>query len=91
MGVLEDVVGLRPVYIFAAMVGAVAACVWPFLTALWLILLVRVIDGVGAAATWTGTILAMSKSVNAQTHASAMSVFLVTYLAGLGCRFEYVE
>ena len=83
MGLLEDRIGLRPVYLIATLVGATASFAWTLAKTLWLMLGVRIVDGAGSAAIWTATVLAMSEAVEAEQRTFAMSVFLATYLGGL--------
>jgi len=83
MGSLEDRVGLRAVYVAAAVIGATAALIWTRMTALWMIIIVRVIDGAGSASIWTATILAMSEVLESRSRTTAMSIYLATYLGGL--------
>ncbi|HET6453207.1 MAG TPA: MFS transporter [Armatimonadota bacterium] len=83
MGSLADKIGRRPVYVIAAVVGAVSAYLWTVVRRLWIILLVRVIDGTTSAGVWTASIVAIGGTVTSERRTTAMGVFTVTYLGGL--------
>jgi MFS family permease len=50
---------------------------------IWLILGIRVLDGIGSAGVWTITIVAMSETVSKERRTTAMGAFTLTYLVGL--------
>ena len=83
MGSLGDRVGRRPIYIGAALLAAGSAFLWTVVDRLWMILVIRTLDGIGSAGIWTTTIVAMGGAVGAQSRTTAMGVFTVAYLGGL--------
>ncbi len=83
MGALEDRIGIRPVYIAAAVIGSFSALIWVAVHQVWWIFLVRVIDGAASAGVWTAGVVAMGGSVGTNGRTSAMELYILTYMIGL--------
>ncbi|MEN6372232.1 MAG: MFS transporter [Armatimonadota bacterium] len=83
MGTLADRVGVRPMYVSAAIIGAFSAYLWTVVRNIWVILGIRVLDGISSAGIWTITIVAMSETVPTERRTTAMGAFTLTYLVGL--------
>lgn len=83
MGALGDRIGRRSLFIAAAAVGAVTSFLWTVIPVLWIILIVHALDGIMFAAFYTATIVTMTEAVGEDKRTTAMTVFLITLMAGL--------
>lgn len=83
MGMLGDRIGRRVVIAGGALLSSVVALCMTVTTKLWMLLVLRAIDGVGAAAIWPTMVAAASSGVERGKRTTAMSVLTVSYIAGL--------
>lgn len=82
-GVLGDRVGRKILIIAGPAISIFTSLLTPFIHNPYLLLLLRVLDGMGAAALWPAAFSLIGDSVPADKRASAMSQFNLAYLFGL--------
>ena len=83
MGSLGDRLGRRPLIVGGALLSSGTAFALTLVNKLWVLLMLRALDGVAAAAIWPTMVAAVSGSVRPQKRTTAMSLLTVTYIGGL--------
>lgn len=83
MGSLGDKLGRRPVIVAGALVSCIAALGIAVSQALWALIVLQAIDGLGCAAIWPTITAAMSGSAPPNRRTTTMGVMIVTYMSGL--------
>ncbi|MCL6630820.1 MAG: MFS transporter, partial [Armatimonadetes bacterium] len=83
MGSLGDKLGRRPVIVAGALVSCIAALGIAVSQALWALIVLQAIDGLGCAAIWPTITAAMSGSAPPNRRTTTMVVMMVTYMSGL--------
>jgi MFS transporter, DHA1 family, multidrug resistance protein len=82
-GVLGDRVGRKILIMAGPTISIFTSVLTPFIHNPWLLLFLRVLDGMGAAALWPAAFSLIGDSVPAEKRATAMSQFNLAYLFGL--------
>jgi DHA1 family multidrug resistance protein-like MFS transporter len=85
-GILGDHIGRKWLIIVGPMLSVITALATLFVPAhaWYLFVLLRVIDGLGAAALWPAALAMIADVVPEERRSQAMSLFNVTYLIGIG-------
>jgi DHA1 family multidrug resistance protein-like MFS transporter len=83
LGSLGDRIGRRPLIVGGALLSGLSALGMTRATGLGPILALRAVDGLAAAAIWPTVTAALGGCVGPRRRTTAMSVMLVTYIAGL--------
>lgn len=83
MGILGDRYGRKPLIVIGPLVSVLTALLTPLSANPYVLVFLRVLDGLGAAALWPAAFSLIGDHVPAEKRASAMSLFNVAYLLGL--------
>ncbi|MCX6374920.1 MAG: MFS transporter, partial [Armatimonadetes bacterium] len=83
MGHLGDRFGRRPLIVAGAIVSSCTALLMTVAKTLWLLLILRAMDGIASAAIWPTMIAAMSGSVRPERRTTAMSALTVVYIGAV--------
>jgi len=82
-GVLGDRIGRKPLIMTGPAVSIVTCLLTPHIHNPYLLILLRILDGVGAAALWPSAFSLIGDYVPERRRATAMSFFNLAYLLGL--------
>ncbi len=83
LGALSDIVGRKPLIIAGPLISGVASLLVIQTTHPLTMAVVRIVDGLGAAAFWPAVFAAVGDSTIRQDRSSAMGVLNVAYMVGL--------
>ena len=83
MGSLGDRLGRRPLIVGGALISSVTAILMTFAHTIPFLIILRIFDGVAAAAIWPTLIAAVGGSVGPDKRTSAMNAVTVTYIIGV--------
>lgn len=83
MGTVSDRIGRRPVIVIGALISASVALGIAYVKNLNVLVTLRLIDGIGAAAIWPTMVALMSGSVKAEKRTTAMSAFTISYISAI--------
>jgi DHA1 family multidrug resistance protein-like MFS transporter len=82
-GVLGDRIGRKALILVGPIASAITSLITPFVTNPFVLVLLRIIDGLGAAALWPSAFSLIGDHVPEERRASAMGLFNVAYLMGI--------
>ena len=83
MGSLGDRIGRRPLIVGGALISCVTAILMTFAHTMPFLIVLRIFDGVAAAAIWPTLIAAVGGSVGPDKRTMAMNAVTVTYIIGV--------
>jgi len=83
MGILGDRFGRKPLIVIGPLVSVLTALLTPHVANPYILVFLRILDGVGAAALWPAAFSLIGDHVPVEKRASAMSLFNLAYLVGL--------
>ncbi|MHB1457450.1 MAG: MFS transporter [Armatimonadota bacterium] len=83
MGSLGDRLGRRPLIVGGALISCVTAILMTFAHTMPFLIVLRIFDGVAAAAIWPTLIAAVGGSVGPEKRTTAMNAITVTYIIGV--------
>ena len=83
MGLLSDRIGRKPLILLAPCVSMCTSLLITITHAPYLILILRILDGVAAAALWPATFCLIADHIPEIRHSAAMSWFNTAYLVGI--------
>lgn len=83
MGILGDRFGRKPLIVIGPLVSVLTALLTPRVSDPYILVFLRVLDGLGAAALWPAAFSLIGDHVPEEKRASAMSLFNLAYLLGI--------
>jgi DHA1 family multidrug resistance protein-like MFS transporter len=84
MGILGDRYGRKTLMVIGPFVSVITALLTPHVSNPYILVFLRILDGIGAAALWPAAFSLIGDHVPENKRAGAMSLFNLAYLIGLG-------
>ena len=83
LGALSDRIGRKPLILLGPVISLFTALLTPFIHQPYALVVLRVLDGVGAAALWPAIFSLIADQVPQERRSTAMSLFNVAYIVGI--------